>query len=65
MIDTIKKEFYSPNQQGTGSFAEVTVDSIANKAILLGYHHSNERFVIYQDEIDSLIDSLNNLRGYL
>lgn len=65
MIDTWKKIFYSPDAQGTGSFAEVTIDSIQNKAILLGYHHSQSKFVVYEDEIDGLIAALQELRGTL
>lgn len=66
MIDTICKRFISnPVDSGVGTYLKVTVSSIPNKAILMGYHHSEEHMVIYEDEIDNMIEALQELRGYI
>lgn len=62
MIDVIHKIHYEDPTGGTGGFAEVTVDSIANQAILLGYHHSNTRYVVYAQDVDNLINTLQFLK---
>lgn len=61
MIDTIKKIYYGDT--GSGDYAEVTVDSIDNFAILLGNDSiSNRKKVIYASEVDALIEALQNLK---
>lgn len=65
MIDVIKKIYYGDT--GSGDFAEVTVDSIRNCAILLGNEsiYADSRKVIYKSDIDNLVDALRELQGYL
>lgn len=65
MIDVIRKIYYGDT--GSGDFAEVTVDSIANCAILLGNGSINNtsRTVIYKTDIEGLIEALRILQGYL
>lgn len=65
MIDVIRKIYYG--DIGSGDFAEVTVDSIANYAILLGNESitGHKRTVIYKSDIDSLVEALRELQGYL
>lgn len=67
MIDVIHKCWLDNPMQNwsVGTFMEVTTDSIANNAILIGYHHSDERMVIYADEVDNAIAALQKLRVYL
>lgn len=66
MIDVWKKIYYSPEgDQGIGSTAEVTLDSMQHKSILLGYHHSTSKFIVYENEIDGLIEALQELRECL
>lgn len=66
MIDVIRKiEF---GDTGSGDFVEVTIDSIQHKAILLGNlsTYGEKRFVIYEPDIDALINALQVLkREYL
>lgn len=63
MIDVIHKIYYGDT--GSGDFAEVTVDSIANYAILLGNDsiNPNHRTVIYKLDIDTLIEALQHLKS--
>lgn len=65
MIDVIRKIYYS--DVGSGDFVEVTVDSIQNLAILLGNEsiQGDRRVVIYEDNIDTLIEALYELKEYL
>ncbi|MOA56333.1 hypothetical protein D3C78_1802940 [compost metagenome] len=65
MLDVIRKIYYGDT--GSGDFAEVTVDSIANYAILLGNESisGDKRTVIYKSDIDSLVEALRELQGYL
>lgn len=65
MIDVIRKIYYGDT--GSGDFAEVTLDSIAHYAILLGNEsiQGDSRTVIYKSDIDSLVDALRELQGYL
>ena len=65
MIDVIKKIYYGDT--GSGDFIEVTIDSIANYAILMGNEsiHGDSRTVIYKSDIDSLVEALRELQGYL
>lgn len=67
MIDVMCKRWLDnpETNNSVGSFMEVTVESIANKAILIGYHNSKERMVIYADEVDNAIAALQELRGYI
>lgn len=61
MIDTIKRIQYGDT--GSGDYAEVTVDSIENHAILLGNDSmSSRKKVIYVSEVDTLIEALQNLK---
>lgn len=63
MIDIIRKiEF---GNTGSGDFVEVTIDSIQHKAILLGNlsTYGDRRFVIYETDIDALINALQVLKG--
>ena len=65
MIDVIRKVNYEDPIGGTGGFAEVTAESMENGAILLGYHHSNSRYVVFKGDIDSLIKALQDLKELL
>lgn len=62
MIDVIHKIQYGDT--GSGDFAEVTVDSIANYAILLGNEsiRGDSRTVIYKQDVDALIEALQFLK---
>ena len=61
MISTIKRIQYGDT--GSGDYAEVTIDSIENQAILLGNDSiSSRKKVIYASEVDSLIEALQNLK---
>lgn len=62
MIDVIHKIQYGDT--GSGDFVEVTVDSIANYAILLGNEsiRAGSRTVIYKQDIDALIEALQFLK---
>jgi len=58
MIDVIKKIYYGTD----GDFVEVTVESIQNKAILIGSDRmGGQRKVVYQSEVLDLIEALINL----
>lgn len=61
MIHTIHKIHTSVTDPHS-LFAEVTVDSIANDAILIGYNFSNQRTVVYASDIDNLIEALHKLK---
>lgn len=65
MTDVIRKIYYG--ETGSGDFVEVTLDSIANYAVLLGNESIAEdsRTVIYKSDIDNLVDALRELQGYL
>lgn len=62
MIDVIHKIQYGDT--GSGDFVEVTVDSIAHSAILLGNESiaGGSRTVIYKQDIDALIKALQLLK---
>ena len=62
MIDVIHKIYFGDTV--SGDFAEVTVDSIHNLAILLGNEsiHEGKRFVVYRSDIDNLIKTLEFLK---
>ncbi len=62
MINVIRKIHYGDT--GSGDFVEVTLDSIDNFAVLLGNEsiHGHGRYVIYKNDIDSLISALNILK---
>ena len=62
MIDVIHKIQYGDT--GSGDFVEVTVDSIAHSAILLGNQSitGDSRTVIYKQDIDTLIKALQLLK---
>lgn len=62
MIDVIHKVQYG--NTGSGDFAEVTVDSIENDAILLGNESisGNRRYVVYKSDIDNLVNTLQFLK---
>lgn len=65
MIDVIKKIYYS--DVGSGDFVEVTIDSVENLAILMGNEsvQGDRRTVIFESDIDALIDALSELKEYL
>lgn len=65
MIDVIRKIYYS--DVGSGDFAEVTVESIQNFAVLIGNESTrgNSRTVVYKEDIDDLIEALTQLKEYL
>lgn len=62
MIDTIQKIHTSPNDTHS-LFAEVTIESIANQAILLGHNFTDKRTVVFADDVDALIDALQTLKA--
>lgn len=66
MIDVWKKIRIS-DSVGCGPYAMVTIDSIENKAILLGDErvYGDRHFVVYEDEVDRLIEALTELRKCL
>lgn len=58
MIDVIKKIHFGD----CNDFVEVTVDSIENRAILLGNDRMGpRRTVIYKSDVHDLIEALTNL----
>jgi len=62
MIDVMQKIYYGDT--GSGDFVEVTVDSIQNLAIHLGNEsiHGHSRWVIYEQDIDKLINTLQEIQ---
>lgn len=61
MIDIIHK-IHIDEHDPHSLFAEVTVDSIANHALHIGYQTPNQKIVVYREEIDQLIDTLQLLK---
>ena len=61
MIDTLERIHTIPNDINS-IFAEVTIDSRRNHAILIGNNHSDKRTVVFYDEIDNLIEALELLK---
>lgn len=61
MIDVIHKIHTSPNDPHS-LFTEVTVDSIANNAILIGHNFTDSRTVVYSEDVDNLIEALTLLK---
>lgn len=61
MIDVIHKIHTSRNNPNS-LFAEVTVDSIANHALHIGYETPDSKVVVYADEVDRLIEILTILK---
>lgn len=57
MIDVIHK-IHMAEHDPHSLFVEVTVDSIANNALLIGYNFTDSRTVVYEDDIDKLIEAL-------
>lgn len=62
MIDVIHKIHTQPNDPHS-LFAEVTLDSIANNAILIGHNFTDTRTVVYSEDVDELIKSLQFLKN--
>lgn len=61
MITTIKKIYYGDT--GSGDYAEVTVDSIENHAILLGNDSiSDRKTVVFSSHVYDLIEALQDLK---
>jgi hypothetical protein len=61
MIDVIHKihtDYCDPHSL----FAEVTVDSIANHALHIGYNFTDSRTVVFANEVDRLIEILTILK---
>lgn len=61
MIDVIQK-IHTVQTDPNSLFAEVTVDSIANQAILIGCNLSSGRHVVFADDVDALIVALQTLK---
>lgn len=64
MIDVIHKIHTSKNNPNS-LFVEVTVDSITNQALHIGYETPSQKVVVYRDEIDKPIEALQTLKVYL
>lgn len=62
MIDVIHKIHTLPNDPHS-LFAEVTIDSIANHAILIGHNFTDSRTVVYPEDVDALIEALQLLKS--
>lgn len=62
MIDVIQKIHTSENDPHS-LFAEVTVESIANNAILIGHNFTDSRTVCYKEDVDNLIEALQLLKN--
>lgn len=62
MIDVIHKIHTNENDPHS-LFAEVTVDSIANNAILIGHNFTDSRTVVYPEDIDNLCIALQLLKS--
>lgn len=65
MIDVIKKIHIGEVFNGLTVVAEVTVESIQNECILLGYAGEQGRMVVNATEIDELVAALQELRKYV
>jgi len=65
MIDVWKRIEYGDT--GSGDFAEITIESMQNFAILLGNEsiHGTSRFVVYMSDVDNLIEALQELKAML
>lgn len=61
MIDVIHK-IHKDRNDPHSLFAEVTVDSIANNAILIGHNFTDSRTVVYSEDVDRLIEILTILK---
>ena len=62
MIDVIHK-IHTNEHDPHSLFAEVTVDSIANNAILIGHNFTDSRTVVYPEDVDNLIQALQLLKS--
>lgn len=62
MIDVIQKIHTSPNDPHS-LFAEVTVESIANNAILIGHNFNDSRTVVWPEDVDNLCIALQMLKN--
>lgn len=62
MIDVWQKIQYG--DIGSGDYVAVTIESLENRAIVLGNDsiHGNRRFVIYEDQVEALIEALTTLK---
>lgn len=61
MIDVIHK-IHTDYTDPHSLFAEVTIDSIANNAILIGHNFTDSRTVVYSEDVDNLIEALTLLK---
>ena len=61
MIDVIHK-IHTNNNDPHSLFAEVTVDSIANNALHIGYNFIDSRTVVFASDVDRLIEILTILK---
>lgn len=62
MIDVIQK-IHVDECDPHSLFAEVTIDSIANNAILIGHNFTNSRTVVYPEDVDNLCIALQMLKN--
>jgi len=65
MIDVLRRIEYGDT--GSGDFAEITTESMQNFAILLGNESvsGDRRFVVYESDVNALIDALVELKTML
>lgn len=65
MIDVWRRIEYGDT--GSGDFAEITIESMQNFAILLGNEsvYGERRFVVYESDVNALIDALVELKTML
>lgn len=61
MIDVLTK-IYSDDLRGQGTYAQVTVNSLQNLAVLVGHDSTLPEIVVYFDELDGFIEALQALR---
>lgn len=61
MIDVIHK-IHTEEHDPYSLFGQVTVDSIMNHALHIGYHAPNQKIVVYASEVDRLIEILTELK---
>lgn len=61
MIDVIHK-IHTSRTDPHSLFAEVTVDSIANHALHIGYQTPDSKVVVYAEDVDRLIEILTILK---
>ena len=61
MIDVLTK-IYSDDLRGQGAYAQVTVNSLQNLAVLVGHDSVLPEIVLYFDELDGFIEALQALR---